>query len=357
MASYSLLRPFLFQLDAEKAHHLAISALRFGLYPWANSRRNYPNLRQTIAGINFENPIGLAAGFDKNAECISSLWKAGFGFLEAGTVTPKPQSGNPKPRLFRLEPDEAIINRLGFNNKGENNFKRNIKYFQQLSENKEIFGINIGKNKTTEDPVADYLHLLHELYNLSAYITINISSPNTPGLRSIQSAEMLDDFLSQISKLGNQLQVEHAKRTPLFLKIAPDVSEEELRDICTLSLAHGLDGLIVTNTTLSRPASLKSRYKHEAGGLSGRPLFALSTETLRKAYRFTEGKIPLIGVGGVASADDAWEKIRAGASLVQIYSALIYQGLEMIPRVVRELSERVEREGFANIREVIGKSS
>ena len=342
MASYSLLRPLLFQLDAEKAHHLAISALRFGFYPWGNSRQNYPNLHQTIAGIDFENPIGLAAGFDKNAECIPALWRAGFGFLEAGTVTPKAQPGN---------------NRLGFNNKGENNFKRNINYLLQHAESKRIFGINIGKNKTTEDPASDYLHLLHELYNLSAYITINISSPNTPGLRSIQSAEMLDDFLGKISKVGNQLQVEHAKRTPLFLKIAPDTSEEELRDICALTLAHGLDGLIITNTTLSRPASLKSRHKHEAGGLSGRPLFALSTHTLRLAYRFTEGKIPLIGVGGVASAEDAWEKIAAGASLVQIYSALIYQGLEMVPRIIAELSKRVEREGFANIRDVIGIKS
>jgi dihydroorotate dehydrogenase len=357
MASYSLLRPLLFQLDAEKAHHLAISALRFGLYPWCNSRQNFPNLHQTIAGIDFENPIGLGAGFDKNAECIPALWKAGFGFLEVGTVTPKPQAGNPKPRLFRLESDQAIINRLGFNNKGENEFKRNINNCLQASENKRIFGINIGKNKTTEDPVSDYLHLLHEVCNLSAYITINISSPNTPGLRSIQSAEMLDDFLGKISKVSNQLQVEHAKRTPLFLKIAPDVSMEELRDICTLSLSHGLDGLIITNTTLSRPANLKSRHKYEAGGLSGRPLSALSTETLRQAYRFTEGKIPLIGVGGVSSAEDAWEKIAAGASLVQIYSALIYQGLEMVPKVIQALSERVEREGFANISEVIGKSS
>ena len=357
MEIYSFLRPFLFKLEAEKAHHLANSVLRSGLYPWCDYRQDYSNLHQTIAGISFKNPIGLAAGFDKNAECISALWKAGFGFLEVGTVTPQPQQGNPKPRIFRLEEDKAIINRLGFNNKGKNAFMLNLKHCQQLSENKTIFGINIGKNKTTEDPAEDYLHLLHEVYNLSAYITINISSPNTPGLRALQGSEALDSLLSQISKLRNQLGVEHKKLTPLFLKIAPDVSTEELRDICALTLQYRLDGLIITNTTLSRPANLQSAHKTEAGGLSGRPLFSLSTETLRQAYRFTEGKIPLIGVGGISSAQDAWEKIAAGASLVQIYSALIYQGLEMVPRVIKQLSQKVEREGFSNISEVIGSKS
>lgn len=357
MLNYSHIRPLLFKLNPETAHNTAILALKNGLYPVCNWRRSYPNLEQSVAGIRFENPLGLAAGFDKNAECIPALWKIGFGFVEVGTVTPKPQLGNPKPRMFRLEADGAIINRLGFNNKGKDNFKCNLNKCQQAFENKHIFGINIGKNKTTEDAAADYLHLLHELYGLSAYITINISSPNTPNLRDIQASSVLDDFLKQISGLCKQLEVQHQKKTPIFLKIAPDISFQELSDVCELVIKYSIDGMIISNTTIGRPEHLQSSDKSETGGLSGRPLFTLSTEILRQAYRLTEGKIPLIGVGGVSSADDVWEKMCAGASLVQIYSALIYQGFEMVPRILEELSKRVQQGGYNNISEIIGSKA
>lgn len=357
MLHYSHIRPLLFKLNPETAHNAAIFMLKNGLFPMSNWRGNYPNLQQELLGIRFENPIGLAAGFDKNAECIPALWRTGFGFVEVGTVTPKAQSGNPKPRMFRLAQDEAIINRLGFNNNGKDKFMRNLKFLPQVSENKVIFGINIGKNKATEDAAADYLNLLHEVYGLSAYITINISSPNTPNLRDIQAFEALDDFLSQISGLCKQLEVQHQKKTPIFLKIAPDISSQGLNDICKLVLQYGVDGMIISNTTISRPASLQSSDKSETGGLSGRPVFALSTEILRQAYRLTEGKIPLIGVGGVAGVDDVWDKMCAGASLVQIYSALIYQGFGMIPRIAKELSQRVEQGGYENISQIIGSKA
>ena len=357
MLNYSHIRPLVFKLNPESAHNAAILLLKNGLYPACNWRRNYPNLEQVVAGVKFENPIGLAAGFDKNAECIPALWKTGFGFVEVGTVTPKAQTGNPKPRMFRLEADQAIINRLGFNNKGKEYFKSNLKYLQKVSENKQIFGINIGKNKTTEDNAADYLNLLHELYGLSAYITINISSPNTPNLRAIQASEVLDNFLKQINALCKQLEVQHQKNTPIFLKIAPDISSQELSDVCALVLKYGVDGIIISNTTIGRPEYLQSSDKSEIGGLSGRPLFAISTEILRQAYRLTEGKIPLIGVGGVSGVDDVWEKMCAGASLVQIYSALIYQGFGMVSRIVEELSKRVERGGYKNISQIIGSKA
>ena len=357
MLNYSHIRPLIFKLNPEAAHNAAVFALKNRLYPATNWRRIYPNLEQVVAGIKFENPLGLAAGFDKNAECIPALWKAGFGFVEVGTVTPKPQEGNPTPRMFRLEGDKAIINRLGFNNKGKLYFKSNLNSLQQVSENKKIFGINIGKNKTTEDAAADYLHLLHELYGLSAYITINISSPNTPNLRDIQASSVLDNFLKQISVVCKQLEVQHQKKIPIFLKIAPDISSHELSDVCTLVLEHGVDGMIISNTTIGRPESLQSSDRSETGGLSGRPLFALSTYILGQAYRLTEGKIPLIGVGGVSSADDVWQKMCAGASLVQVYSALIYQGFEMVPQILEQLSQRVEQGGYHNISQIIGSKA
>lgn len=357
MVIYPLIRPLLFQMDPELAHRFAVKALRWGVYPPMNWRKSYKNLEQNIAGITFQNPIGLAAGFDKNAECIPALWRAGFGFLEVGTVTPKPQDGNPKPRIFRLTEDRAVINRLGFNNRGEKHLMSNIKYFLEHTENKAIFGINIGKNKNTEDPSSDYLHLLRELYGLSAYITINISSPNTPGLRSIQSIEMLENFLNEISQLGNRLAVEKKNKVPLFLKIAPDLSTEEISGICHLVTAYKVDGIIVSNTTISRPEGLRSRQAFEGGGLSGRPLFKPSTEALRKVYRFTEGKIPLIGVGGISSVEDVWEKMEAGASLVQLYSALVYEGLELIPRLLKELSAKLEKNGISHISEITGRKN
>lgn len=337
-------------LDPESAHHFSLRILRSGVYPACTRQKPTPALEQTIAGIRFANPLGMAAGFDKNAEAIPALHRAGFGFVEAGTVTPRPQSGNPKPRIFRLAEDEAIINRLGFNNKGIDAFVGNIRAVRSAYPG-IVFGSNIGKNKDTEDPAEDYVKSLHEVYNLTHYITVNISSPNTPGLRAIQKAEVLEDFLKKILSEA----AKYPERKPIFLKIAPDVSEEELRDICALALKLSLDGLIISNTTLSRPDTLKSPHKSEVGGLSGKPLRPLADDTLRRAYLLTEGQITLIGVGGISSAEDAYQRIRAGASLVQLYSALIYQGIGLIPRILEGLERRLEKDGFSHIREAIGK--
>lgn len=339
-----------FMLEPERAHHFALHILRMGVYPACSHQKTYTALEQTIAGIRFPNPVGMAAGFDKNAEAIAAIHRAGFGFVEAGTVTPRPQQGNPRPRIFRLEEDEAIINRLGFNNKGIDAFVGNIRAVRAAHPH-IVFGSNIGKNKDTEDPAEDYIKSLHEVYNLTHYITVNISSPNTPGLRAIQKLEVLEDFLTKILAEA----AKYPERKPIFLKIAPDVSKEELSDICALALKLKLDGLIVSNTTISRPDTLKSPHKSEAGGLSGRPLKSLANSTLRRAYLLTEGRIPLIGVGGISSPEDAYERIRAGASLVQLYSALIYQGFGLVPRILEGLERLLEKDGLGHIREAIGK--
>lgn len=354
MDFYSRIRPLLFHLSAESAHELALSVLRTGLYPPAATQLDYTELAQTIAGIEFRNPVGMAAGFDKNAEVVSALHRAGFGFVEAGTVTPRPQAGNPQPRMFRLQEDEAVINRLGFNNKGLVEFIHNLKKLKRRHP-EIVVGANIGKNKDTENTSADYLICLGEVYGLSHYITINISSPNTPGLRSIQRADQLEDFIRSITSKASELASLNGKRTPLFLKIAPDLTREELQDICGIAVSQKLDALIVSNTTISRPESLKSALQAETGGLSGRPLLSLSTQTLREAYLITEGKIPLIGVGGIASAEDAYAKIRAGASLVQLYSALVYQGFGLVPAILQGLRQLLEKDGLVHIREAVGK--
>lgn len=350
MNLYNIYRPLLFLLPAETAHHLALGVLKTGLLPLGSAGKNYPELEQQIAGIRFPNPLGLAAGFDKNAEALPALHRAGFGFVEAGTVTPLPQPGNPKPRLFRLEEDRAVINRLGFNNKGIKAFVGNIRRLRQAHPHITV-GANIGKNKDTEKMADDYIKCLHEVYNLTHYITINISSPNTPGLRSIQKAEILGDFLTSIQKETER----YGQRTPLFLKISPDVSEEELTDICRLALELKLDALIISNTTISRPETLSSPLKAETGGLSGKPLKPLAHSTLRQAYQLTGGRIPLIGVGGISSAEDAYARIRAGASLVQLYSALVYEGLGLVPEILEGLSALLRKDGFSHISEAVGK--
>lgn len=348
MTAYHAFRPLLFRLDAERAHRLAVQALKLGVVSVCGTRDEFPELAVECFGLRFPNPVGLAAGFDKNAEVVEAVLKQGFGFTEAGTVTPRPQEGNPRPRMFRLEEDEAVINRLGFNNKGMDYARARL---AARKREDGIVGINIGKNKETADALSDYLLLLRELGPLADYVTVNISSPNTAGLRELQRRGALVELLESLMNERSRL----ARHVPLLVKIAPDMTQAELEDVGEVALASGIDGLIVSNTTVSRPDSLRSAGKVQMGGLSGRPLMTLSTETLRHMYRLTEGKLPLIGVGGIASPEDAVAKIRAGATLVQLYSALVYQGLGLVQRIKRGLADEVRRAGVATIAELTGK--
>ena len=334
---YSLARPFLFCLDAEKAHDLGLAALeaayRTGLNPLLASRP--APLPTRVFGIDFPNPVGLAAGLDKNAAHIDALAALGFGFIEVGTVTPRPQPGNPKPRMFRLPEHEAVINRLGFNNGGVDALLRNV----EKAKFSGVLGINIGKNKDTpnERAVDDYLYCLDRVYARASYVTVNISSPNTQGLRDLQEEEALKRFLGRLRERQELLAAEHGKRTPMLLKIAPDLREEEMDAIAEVVLAAGMDGLICTNTTVARDAVVGDRHAGEAGGLSGRPVFARSTAVLRGMAQRLGGKLPLVGVGGILDGSDAVAKIAAGASLVQCYTGLVYRGPALVGACVEAL--------------------
>ena len=342
MRTYSLLRPFLFMLSPERAHHLALTALENRLLP---ERPHLGQLKTELWGLTFSNPIGLAAGFDKNAEAEAGLFSLGFGFLEVGTLTPLPQPGNPRPRLFRLAEDEALINRLGFNNSGHAAALARLKARTASG----IIGVNIGANGDSADRIGDYAKGLETFNGTASYIAVNISSPNTPGLRALQSQKELSLLLSRLTETRRAL----SDPKPLLLKIAPDLSNQELADIAELSLANGIDGLIISNTTLSRP-SLKSSHASEQGGLSGRPLFELSTRKLACLYCLTKGRLPLVGAGGVSSAETAWQKIRAGASLVQLYTALIYEGPSLVADIVEGLTQRLKASGKNSISEITG---
>ncbi len=291
----------------------------------------------------------MAAGFDKNAEAPDALLAAGFGFVECGTVTPRPQSGNPHPRLFRLREDRAVINRLGFNNEGLDAFAARL----EKRVKRGVVGANIGANKDSSDRAADYVAGLQRVWPHASYVTANISSPNTPGLRGLQERGALEDLLGRLREARAPLETAHGKR-PLFLKVAPDLDETAVRDITEIALAFGLDGLIVSNTTLARPPHLHSDHHDEAGGLSGRPLLRPSTEILRQFAQALEGRLPLIGVGGVESGESALAKIKAGASAVQLYTALIYEGPGLAARIARDLDALVAAEGFASIRDAVG---
>lgn len=342
------LRPVLFSLDAETAHGLAILGLKIGLIP----RLTPPQeniLKQKIWGLEFPNPIGLAAGFDKNAEVFEDLLRLGFGFVEVGTVTPLAQPGNDKPRMFRLAEDKAIINRLGFNNEGLEKFKSRFERWRQKGA-KGIVGANVGKNKDSIDSVSDFVTGITAMAESASYLVVNVSSPNTPGLRDLQGRERLEELLLAVMTARNT----GNRRPPLLLKIAPDLTDEDEKDIAEVALDAGIDGLVVTNTTIARPVGLKGKYKSEVGGLSGKPLFEPSNETLKSLYKLTEGKIPLIGVGGVSSGKDAYEKIRAGASLVQIYSSIIYEGPWLANKIKRELVTLIKSDGFEHVAEAIG---
>ncbi|WCJ62758.1 quinone-dependent dihydroorotate dehydrogenase [Agrobacterium tumefaciens] len=338
-------RKGLFLIDPEKAHGLSVAALKSGFLPTCMVPHD-PRLQQTVAGLVFPNPLGMAAGYDKNAEVPGPLLRLGFGFTEIGTVTPRAQSGNPKPRIFRLVEDEGVINRLGFNNEGHAAALERLKQARLRG----IVGVNIGANKDSEDRIADYVQGIEAFYAVASYFTVNISSPNTPGLRDLQARESLAALLTAVLE-RRKAETEHlGKRIPIFLKIAPDLTEEGLDDVAEEALAHDLDGLIVSNTTLSREGLRPGPHKGEAGGLSGKPLFELSTTVLAKMRRRVGANLPLIGVGGVSSAETALEKVRAGADLVQLYSCMVYEGPGLPSAIVKGLSKLVAREGVETIR-------
>ncbi|MBS0847844.1 quinone-dependent dihydroorotate dehydrogenase [Citrobacter sp. JGM124] len=334
---YPFVRQALFQLDAERAHNLTFQQLRriSGTPLEKLIRQNVPAKPVNCMGLTFKNPLGLAAGMDKNGECIDALGALGFGFIEIGTVTPRPQPGNDKPRIFRLPEAEGLINRMGFNNHGVDNLVENVK----KSHFDGIIGINIGKNKDTpvEQGEDDYLACMDKIYPYAGYIAINISSPNTPGLRSLQYGEALDSLLSSIKKKQQQLQEYHHKYVPVAVKIAPDLSEEELIQVADSLVRHNIDGVIATNTTLDRSLVQGMKYCDETGGLSGRPVQLKSTEIIRRLSQELKGRLPVIGVGGIDSVISAREKMAAGASLVQIYSGFIYKGPPLIKEIVTHL--------------------
>lgn len=348
---FPLIKPIIHALDPERAHNLTIQALRLGLGTQFGGKANDPVLATKVFGITYPNPIGVAAGFDKNAEAITGVHNMGFGFAEAGTVTPKPQEGNEKPRLFRLSEDKAVINRFGFNNKGLEYFAAQLK---ALPKTRGVSGANVGANKDSDDRTADYVAGINRLYGLSDYFTVNISSPNTPGLRALQSKDALVELVSKVLEARAGKIAEGKAYVPILVKIAPDLLEEDIRDIADIALSSEIDGLIVSNTTIARPETLKNKHRAEAGGLSGAPLMVPSTDVLRAIYRATEGKVPLIGVGGVASGADAFTKIKAGASLVQLYSALVYSGPALVTRIKADLACMLKAEGFASVADAVG---
>ncbi len=323
-----LARPLLRALDPEDAHALTVRALR--LTPLARPAADDPRLRIRAFGLNFPNPVGIAAGFDKNGEVPDPLLRLGFGFVEVGTVTPRPQPGNPRPRLFRLEADEGVINRFGFNSEGE---RKVLARLAARAHHGGIIGVNVGANKDAEDRGADYVRLIESFAPVASYFTVNISSPNTPGLRDLQQASALDDLLARVVAARERV-APRAGRTPVLLKIAPDLTLSELDDVVAVARRRGLDGMIVGNTTIRRPLDLRDRQTaKQAGGLSGRPLFRLATRMLAETYVRVEGAFPLIGVGGIDSAATALAKLRAGATLVQLYSGLVFRGLKLVPEI------------------------
>jgi dihydroorotate dehydrogenase len=329
-AAFKLARPFLHARDAEDAHLATISALK--CLPPLPVPKSDPRLAQELFGLRFPNPLGLAPGFDKNAEVPDAMLRLGFGFVEVGTLTPLPQAGNPRPRLFRLTEDRAVINRLGFNNQGHWEAHKRLKARRRFG----IVGVNIGANKESADRVSDYVAGIAAFSEVADYITINISSPNTPGLRGLQSATELQTLLSRL----NVARATQAKRPAMLLKIAPDLGEAEMADIAACCNEAAVDGVIISNTTLSRDG-ISSVHGSEAGGLSGRPLFDLSTRQLARFYVLTKGKIPLVGVGGVEDGATALAKIQAGASLVQVYSALVYRGPQLVEDILRTLTVEI----------------
>jgi dihydroorotate dehydrogenase len=344
----------LYTLQPETAHHCVLYALEHGLVG-RRAEPDDPILKTNVFGLEFSNPIGLAAGFDKDARVIDAMLDLGFGFVEAGTVTPKPQPGNPKPRLFRLSEDLAVINRLGFNSGGVEAFAQRLAERRKRAHPAGIVGANVGKNRDTVDGAADYVKGIEAVCGLSDYLVVNISSPNTPGLRSLQARAPIEDLLTRVLAARDRATPDPKRRPPLLAKVGPDLSEAQLEDIAEVALVTKLDGLIIGNTTIERPFSLKSRDKAQAGGLSGVPLMAPATACLASLYRLTGGRIPLIGCGGVRTGADAYAKLRAGASLVQVYSALVFEGPGLANRIKAELARILRAEGFRSAADAAGK--
>ena len=340
MNLYPVVRPLVFALDAERAHRLTVSALK--LLPPGQAPRDEA-LSTRIAGLEFPNPVGLAAGFDKDAEVFGQVLRLGFGFAEVGTLTPRPQAGSPRPRLFRLAEDGAVINRMGFNNKG---FEAAL---PRLRERKQagIVGVNIGANKDSADRIGDYVQGVRTMAPVADYLTVNISSPNTPGLRGLQDRGALDELLSAVAEARASFTM------PIFLKVAPDLDRGEIDAVAAVAIGRGMDALIVSNTTVSRPP-LRSRHAAESGGLSGAPLRDLALQRLRDFRSATGSAIPLIGAGGIASGADAYARIRAGASLVQLYSALVYAGPGLAKAICQDLEALLKRDGFADAAQAVG---
>ena len=340
---FTLARPALFLLDPERAHRLTIRSL--AALPRSDPPRSGP-LAVRVAGLDFPNPLGMAAGFDKDAEVPDQLLGLGFGFTEVGSITPRPQAGNPQPRLFRLVEDRAVINRMGFNNAGAEVARRRLAARQHHSG---IVGINVGANKDSADRTADYAEMTRLMAPLASYLAVNISSPNTPGLRALQDESALTALLDAVLEARGEV------GPPVFLKVAPDLEPADIDAIARIALDKRLGALIVSNTTISRPG-LKSSHAGETGGLSGAPLREMAQQRMRDFRKATGGAIPLVGVGGIASAEDAWARIRAGASLVQLYSAMVYEGPGLPRRIVRGLEQLMKRDGFSSIAEAVGSA-
>lgn len=357
---YPLVRSLLFALDPERSHDLTLNLLR-GIWrvPGVAAVVQHlsaktPGLATEVMGLQFPNPVGLAAGLDKEARCLAPLFDCGFGFLELGTVTPQAQPGNPKPRLFRLVEQAALINRMGFNSSGLESFLRNL----ADQPRRGLIGINLGKNKATADAEAinDYRTGLRAVYTHADYVTLNISSPNTPGLRALQDEAPLANLLAELKHEQSLLTQTHGRYVPIALKIAPDLDDSAIDNIARLLLEHRLDAVIATNTTVTRPTLEEAPLAREAGGLSGPPLRALSTRLIRRLYLHLQGRIPIIGVGGISNAEDAWEKLVAGADLVQIYTAFIYQGPDIVRNVLRGLTEKVRQHRVATLGEAVKRA-
>lgn len=345
--------PLLRLLPPEAAHTVSIRGLKWGLGP-KDRTPDDPVLATSVWGLDFRNPIGLSAGFDKGAEVPDAMLAAGFGFVEAGTVTPLPQPGNPKPRVFRLSEDRAVINRLSFNGTGLGPFVGRI---SKRGKGLGPFGANIGKNKATEDGASDYEICVEAVAPYVDYLVANVSSPNTPGLRAMQGREILKDMLVRVLDARARAVPDAAKRPPLIVKIAPDLDDAERADIAAVIMETGVDGMTVANTTVQRPDDMTDSQTHEAGGMSGAPLFPIALQIVGDMYCRTGGKVPIIGCGGVASGADAYAMIRAGASLIQLYSALVYYGPALVPRIKRELAALLRQDGFEHVSDAVGVDS
>lgn len=340
-------------LDPEFAHNTAVKILKWGLLPKQNTE-DPPSLSVNVWGMQFKNPIGMAAGFDKQGEAVEGLHKIGFSFVEIGSVTPKPQPGNPKPRVFRLLEDNAVVNRYGFNSEGYNNVWERLRLLRDERNFNGIIGINLGKNKTSEDAIQDYVDGIRKFSDVADYFVINISSPNTPGLRMLQNKKNLEQLLTKVNEVRQSIQ----SRQPLLLKLAPDLSDSEKQDIADVILKKKskVDGLILCNTTVTRN-NLSSPLKEESGGLSGAPLADMSTAMISDMYKRTRGTIPIIGVGGIFTGADAYNKIKAGASLVQLYTSFTFRGPPVIGKIKRELDDMLKKDGLTSIRDAVGKDA